>query len=193
MRVLVACECSGIVREAFNKAGHDAVSCDIKPSEDGGNHIQGDVLPLLREPWDMVIAFPPCTDLANVNSTLLQAKWDDGRTEAAAWFFMACYDANAPKVCVENPAGRMGVLWRRPDQYIQPWMWGEDYMKRTGLWLRGLPILLPEISEYPGALYWHSNGDVPAGKVPGKANSATDRSRFWPQVARAMVEQWGTE
>lgn len=190
MLILIACECSGVVREAFRQQGHDVTSCDIKPAEDNSpNHIVGDVLPLLRQPWDLVIGFPPCTDLANVNAHHLQAKWDDGRTEAAAWFFMACFDANAPRVAVENPAGRMTRLWRQPDQYIEPWMWGDDYRKRTGLWLRGLPPLIPEVSDYPNAKYW-IDGSGPKGSN-GKTRKASDRSRFWPGIARAMAQQWG--
>lgn len=141
MRVLIACEFSGIVRDAFTARGHDAWSCDLLPSERPGQHIQGDVTPILREPWDLVIAHPPCTYLSYAGN----AHWNNpGRAkkrEEAMAFFMECYNANAPRVCVENPFGYPVKAFRRPCQIINPFDFGEPIRKRTCLWLRGLMIL----------------------------------------------------
>lgn len=139
MKILVACECSGIVREAFRGRGHDAVSADMQPTELPGPHIVGDVTPLLRERWDMAICFPPCTYLSYAGT----AHWNrPGRAEsreAAFEFFIRCYNANAPRVAVENPPGFPVTQFRRPDQVINPFDFGESVRKRTCLWLRGLP------------------------------------------------------
>lgn len=140
--MLVACEFSGIVRDAFVARGHDAWSCDLLPTERPGNHIQGDVLPLLKEPWDLVIAHPPCTYLSYAGT----AHWNKpGRAELrndALRFFVACYNANAPKVCVENPFGYPCQAFKQPSQVVNPFDFGEAVRKRTCLWLRGLPILM---------------------------------------------------
>lgn len=187
MNVLAACERSGRVRDAFRALGHDAMSADLEPTDVDGPHHQGDVTPLLRKRWDVVIAFPPCTDLALVQKPVgLLPKIADGRSFRAAEFFMNCFDANAPRVAVENPVGLMTHYWRRPDQYIQPWMWGDPYTKRTGLWLRGLPPLLPDCSGSVGHTSWHhrfENGDK---KLRGALSAAT-----FLGVARAMAAQWG--
>lgn len=138
MRVLVACEFSGTVRDAFLAIGHDAISCDILPTENPGPHIQGDVIPILREPWDLIIAHPPCTYLSYAGT----AHWNKpGRAEKrgkAMAFFMECYNANSEKVCVENPFGLPCQEFRQPNQKINPFDFGEPVRKRTCLWLRGL-------------------------------------------------------
>lgn len=141
MKILIACEMSGIVRDAFIARGHDAISCDLMPSERPGPHVQGDVRGMLKQLWDMVIAHPPCTYLSYAGN----AHWNrPGRAalrEEAMDFFMACYQANRPKVCVENPFGLPNQRFRPSDQIINPFDFGEAHRKRTCLWLRGLPLL----------------------------------------------------
>jgi hypothetical protein len=139
VKILLACECSGIVREAFRHRGHDAISADLLPTELPGPHIVGDVTQLLREPWDMVIAFPPCTYLSYAGTAHWHAPGRAEKREAAMEFFMACYRANATKVAVENPFGWPCQQFRPPDQIINPFDFGEPIRKRTCLWLRGLP------------------------------------------------------
>lgn len=178
----MACERSGRVRDAFRALGHNAISADLEPTDVDGPHHQGDVTELLRKRWDMVIAFPPCTDLANVNAQHMPAKRADGRAARAAWFWQECWQANADKVCVENPTPAKGLL-PRPHQIIQPWEFGHPYTKRTCLWLRGLPPLLPTdilVGKYTS--WTHPNGS----NKPAK-----HRSETFPGIAQAMAEQWG--
>jgi len=191
MRVLVACEFSGIVRDAFIARGHDAISADLLPSERPGPHVVGDVLPLLREPWDLVIAHPPCTYLTNAGARWLYvggrgnvpdlARWAE--MEAAADFFYDCYNANAPMVVVENPIMHRNAAIRPADQYVQPWQFGHGEVKATGLWMRGLPKLTPT--------------SIVDGRAPRvhRASPGPDRwkerSRTLPGIAAAMAEQWG--
>lgn len=198
MKVLIACEYSGRVRDAFIARGHDAISCDLLPTERPGPHMQEDVRLALQDPWDLVIAFPPCTDLAASNAHNLKIKEADGRMATAAHFFLDCYNANAPRVCVENPVGVMSRLFRKPDQIIDPWMFGDPWNKKTCLWLRGLPELEPthkrESYEQP-ILPWHNGTGV---WVDGKrtypnvgTRSAKLRAQTFEGVARAMAEAWG--
>lgn len=206
-RVLVACECSGRVRDAFEAKGWFAVSADILPSETPGRHRQGDVRDLLQIPWDLVIGFPPCTDLSVANSNMLKVKETDGRTRAGVDFFMAVYNANAPMVAVENPVGVIPRYFRRYDQIVDPWWFGDPYKKRTCLWLRGLPKLeaTHSLGDYPDGLsYWHSgsgytssadrNGERAEHRglaKRGRAVTAKERSRTFLGVAQAMADQWG--
>ncbi len=193
MRILIACEMSGRVRDAFIARGHDAISCDILPSLRPGPHIVGDVLPVLRERWDMVIGFPPCTDLASSNAHNLKVKEADGRMHAAFAFFRAVYDANAPRVVVENPVGVIPRLFRKWDQKIQPWQFGDPYLKTTCLWLRGRDPLVPTHERPEHLSYWHhGSGYNAANPLPrGTAFSALTRSLTFPGIANAMADQWG--
>jgi hypothetical protein len=201
MRVLVACEYSGRVRDAFRRKGHDAISCDLLPSESSkGPHRQGSVLPMLTQRWDLVIAFPPCTDLASSNGTKLALKERDGRTDAAAEFFYACYNANAARVAVENPVGVMSWRLRPPDQIVNPWEFGDPFKKRTCLWLRGLPTLKAThlYGDYsPAPSPWCSGSGVTVNKVRNfkserpVARKAKDRSITFQGLANAMADQWG--
>lgn len=210
MRVLVACEFSAIVRDAFRARGHDAWSCDILPTEgDPRWHIQGDAVAATRRPgWDLIIAHPPCTDLAAIGASTWATKQANGQQERAAQFFMRMYLNHAPRVCVENPVGIMSTLFRKPDQYIDPWQFGDPYRKKTGLWLRGLPALVPEVTTIPaGAGYWvqgqrrakgANNQRIQDSVVSGKNHHGSgwvtrshQRSKFFPGIARAMAEQWG--
>lgn len=197
MKVLVACERSGRVRDAFRALGHDAMSCDIEATDVDGPHHQGDVLPLLRKRWDLVVAFPPCTDLAWSNGRYLPDKRADGRTSSALDFFGQCLGANAPRVCVENPKGDPCHAY--PNfQVIQPWEWGDPWVKTTCLWLRGLPPLMPTFSgseDEPGL--WINTGAAPRengrpGRVGAHRNSR-QRSLTFPGIARAMAQQWGDQ
>jgi site-specific DNA-cytosine methylase len=143
MRVLVACECSGKVRDAFIKAGHEAMSCDLLPTDRPGPHYQGDVFDVVDYPWDMVIAFPPCTHLSVSGARHFQDKRMDGRQQAAVSFFMKLAKLPIPKKAIENPVSIMSSMWRKPDQIIQPWQFGHGETKATCLWLEGLPKLKP--------------------------------------------------
>lgn len=201
-RVLVACEYSATVREAFAAAGFDAWSCDLLPSERGGQHIQGDVLDILGDGWDLMVAHPPCQYLSYAGI----GHWHKpGRAEKraeAAEFFMQLVNAPIPLIAVENPRGVMSALYRRPDQTVDPWMFGDAARKRTDLWLKGLPPL----QWFPVGSFWETAVAPPEPlayyamntKQPGKARYYADvvknpreRARFFPGVARAMAEQWG--
>lgn len=198
-RVLVACEETQRVTLAFRARGHDAYSCDRRPTSGPHPewHLQQDVVPLLREPWDIIIAFPPCTHLAVSGALHFETKRADGRQRRAVEFFMACYHGNATKVAVENPVGIMSSAYREPDQIVQPWMFGDPYQKTTCLWLRGLPTLLPTKLVAPGEFQVTKAGKKMAtwmyrdtdGK--GADERARIRSQTFPGLARAMADQWG--
>lgn len=184
MRVLIACEFSGVVREAFRKRGHDAWSCDILPAEDGsGFHLECDVLHVLSQDnsWDLMIAHPPCTHLA-----VSGARWfKDKQAEqgAAIAFFMRLIQADCPHIAVENPISIMSTRFRRADQIIQPWQFGYGETKATCLWLNNLPKLQPT-NIVPGRnprVHYASPGP----------ERWKERSRTLPGIAEAMAEQWG--
>lgn len=185
MRVLVACEFSGVVAKAFRDRGHEAWSCDLEPSEMGDDwHFQGDVRNWINSPlWDLVIAFPPCTDLCASGAKHFAAKRADGRQAKSIEFFLMCANATAPRVAVENPIGIMSTQYRKPDQIIQPWQFGHGETKATCLWLKNLSKLSPtNIVE----------GREPrVHRMPPSAKRAKERSRTYVGVARAMAEQWG--
>jgi len=183
-KILIACEESGKVRDAFIKQGFDAVSCDILPSRQEGPHIQGDVTPLLRLPWLAVIAFPPCTFIASTG-----VMWNKSRpernvhTDAGAEFFMACVNANAQYIAVENPIGVMSKRFRKPTQIIQPWHFGHGEQKATCLWLKNLPILAPtKIVSGREQRIW---------KLAPSPDRARQRSETYQGIADAMADQWG--
>ena len=191
MRVLVACECSGKVRDAFLDAGHDAVSCDLLPSDsDRGphRHIQGDVSALLGAGWDLVVAHPPCTYLCNSGVRWLHTR--PGRwaaMDAAAQFFRLCLDASAKAVCVENPIPHkyaMELIGEKYAQIIQPWQFGHGETKATCLWLHNLPKLRPTnvVAGREGRCH-----RLPPGPNRSKLRAVTYRG-----VALAMAQQWGT-
>ncbi len=194
MRVLVACEESGVVRRAFAARGHEVFSCDLLPAADGEKnyHIQGDIFEWLDiciknyYPPDLIIAHPPCDFLA-VSGNAHYAHRPD-LYEPAIKFTTRFFDF-ADKVCVENPVGRLSTHFRKPDQYIQPWQFGEDASKKTGLWLKGLPLLEPTnviIKER------YAN-QTPSGQNnlgPSKDRKKI-RSRTYEGIAAAMAEQWG--
>ena len=189
MKVLVACEFSGIVRNAFSRLGHEAWSCDLLISETEGHHLRGDVLEFItHDPlsnkigWDLMIAHPPCTHLA-----VSGARWfKDKRIEQRDTidFFMALATSNIPHIAIENPISIMSTYWRKPDQIIQPWQFGHGETKATCLWLKKLPRLLPT--------------NVVAGrearihKMPPSPTQAKERSLTYQGIANAMADQWGT-
>lgn len=202
MRVLVACEFSGIVREAFRAKGHDAISCDLLPTERPGPHIQGDVLDILDDGWDMMIAHPPCTYLSYAATHCWDAPGREALRQDAMDFFMALYNAPVSRVCIENPVGYPNTKFRTPDQIVHPYYFGDNDMKRTCLWLRGLPKLY-HISETtlferkthtrkPEPIY-HRRGSGEAIHFTEAKHGGHERSRFFQGIADAMAEQWGVE
>ena len=188
MKVLVACEFSGTVRDALLRNGHDAISCDLLPTTSPGPHVQGDVTPLLSRSWDLVIAHPPCTYLANSGVGWLGTQ--PGRYEnmlAAAAFFRKCLDANAPKVAVENPImhkyAKRAAQIGNPDCIIQPYQFGHPETKATCFWLRGLPPLYPTLAV---------EGRVPrVYHEPPHPDRWKRRSITYTGIADAIAEQWG--
>ena len=182
-RVLIACEYSGIVREAFRKRGFDAWSCDILPTEIPGQHIQGDVREVFRQNWDLIIAHPPCTDLAASEARWFPEKRADGRQAAAVEFFMEMINAPAFHVAVENPVCIMSSIYRPADQTIQPYMFGHGEQKATCLWLKNLPKLKPtNIVEGREQRVW---------KMPPGPDRWKERSRTFQGIADVMADQWG--
>jgi len=183
--VLIACEESQAVTMAFREKGIKAFSCDILPCSGGHPewHIQGDVTQILVKGWDMIIAFPPCTHLAVSGARWFAEKRADGRQQAAIDFFMLFANVDCPKVAIENPVGIMSTEWRKPDQIIQPWMFGHGETKATCLWLNGLPLLKPtEIVEGREQRIW---------KMAPSEERSKLRSKTYTGIARAMAEQWG--
>ena len=196
MRVLIACEESQAVTLAFRALGVDAWSCDLLPCSGGRPewHIQGDVLPILREAWDMVIAFPPCTDLSVSGARWFREKQADGRQQASISFFEEFTRLDhVPRVAIENPVGIMSRLYRKPDQIVQPWHFGDPHTKSTCLWLRGLPLLVPVDSCDPGPRHVTKSGrSLPVWyNMPPGPERAQLRSKTFPGLAREMAAQWG--
>lgn len=181
MKILVACEFSGIVRDAFKARGHDAWSCDLLPTEIEGNHIQGDVRDILNDEWDLMIAHPPCTYLA-----VSGARWFSKRVkkqEEALDFVKLLMNAPIDKICIENPVSVISTRIRKPDQIIQPWMFGHSETKATCLWLKNLPPLkATNIVEGRTGRVW---------KEPPSPERWKNRSRTYKGIAEAMADQWG--
>ena len=198
MKILIACEESQAVCKAFRAKGHEAYSCDILPCSGGHPdwHIQGDVVPLLKEEWDMVIAFPPCTHLAVSGAAWFEKKRADGRQQEGIDFFMQFANVNCPKVAIENPVGIMSSLWRKPDQIIQPWWFGDRASKKTCLWLKGLPILVAKNIVDDGEWTTFKSGKrspkwfADAYKLSPQERSKA-RSKTFQGIADAMAEKWG--
>jgi site-specific DNA-cytosine methylase len=181
MRILVACEFSGIVREAFAKRGHDAWSCDLLPTEIPGNHIQGDVLEILSGGWDLMIAHPPCTYLA-----VSGARWFKNRQKEqieALQFVEILMNVQITKTVIENPIGIISTHIRKPDQIIQPWQFGHGETKATCLWLKNLPVLQP--TNIVSGRYNRVHREAPS------PDRWMKRSRTFTGIAEAMAEQWG--
>ena len=185
MRVLVGCEYSGRVRQAFRNLGHDAFSCDLLESEDGSPfHIQKNVLPLLTDGWDLAIFHPPCTHLAVSGARHFAAKVADGRQQAALDFVRLLMNAPIPRIAIENPVSIISSKIRKPDQIIQPWQFGHGETKATCLWLKNLPRLIPTRIV--------SGREQRVHKMSPGPDRWKERSRTFPGIASAMAEQWGS-
>ena len=183
MRVLVACEYSGTVRDAFIRHGHEAMSCDLLPTEAAGPHYQGDVRDVLDFPWDMMIAHPPCTHLSVSGARHFAAKRLDGRQQTAVSFFMMLAKADIPMIAIENPVCIMSSIWRKADQTIQPWQFGHGETKATCLWLKSLPMLQPtNIVE---------GREARIHRMPPSEDRWKLRSATYEGIAEAMAAQWG--
>ena len=184
MRILIACEESQAVCKEMRRLGHEAYSCDIIPCSGGHPewHLQVDALELLKMQWDMIIAFPPCTNLSVSGARHFKEKQADGRQQASIEFFMQFANADCKKIAIENPVGIMSTRYRKPDQIIQPWQFGHGETKATCLWLKGLPKLKPtDIVQGREQRIW---------KIPPGPERAKLRSKTFPGIARAMAEQW---
>lgn len=182
MRVLVACEFSGVVRDAFNRRGHDAISCDLLPTDSPGPHIEGDVLTVLDKGWDMMIAFPPCTHLAVSGARWFKNKQKE-QADALEFVRQLMY-APIPQIALENPISVISSQIRKPDQIIQPWMFGHGETKATCLWLKNLPLLVPtKLVEGREGRVWKLGPSEDRWKL---------RSKTLQGIADAMADQWGT-
>ena len=220
MRVLIACEESQTVCKAFREKGHEAYSCDIIECSGGHPewHIKGDVLPLLRggdyffktedgkrhyiEMWDLIIAHPPCTHLSSSGQWAYKKGKDINLKYGAIEFFMAIANAHCDRICIENPVGVMSTEWRKPDQIIQPWQFGHLAEKQTCLWLKGLPNLIPKVTEKPVLEYFNwvdKNGKKKRMQkwmydircISDRKKRASIASKTFDGIAKAMADQWG--
>lgn len=192
MKILVACEESQAVTIELRRLGHEAYSCDIEPCSGGHPewHLQQDVIPLLKEKWDMIIAFPPCTHLAVSGAAWFEEKRKDGRQQQGIDFFMKFTDLDCPKVAIENPVGIMSTCYRKPNQIIQPWMFGHPEQKATCLWLKGLPALLETNNVKSEMLKLPKNKRERLHYLSPGPERAKLRSKTFPGIAKAMAEQW---
>lgn len=196
MRVLIACEYSGVVREAFAAKGHYAMSCDLEPTDIPGNHYQGNVLDIINDDWDLMIAHPPCTYLTNSGVCHLhkdQSRWE--KLDEGADFFKLLLNASIPKIAVENPImhkyakERIGSV--KQSQVIQPWMFGHMEQKATCLWLKGLPLLKETNNVKAQMLELPDNQRQRLHYLPPSATRWKERSKTFQGIADAMAEQWG--
>lgn len=215
MKILIACEFSGVVRNAFAARGHDAWSCDLLPSDTPGQHYQGDIRDMLTQQWDLMIAHPPCTHLASSGARYFAAKRADGRQQEGIDFFLMLTKTSIPKVAIENPVGIMSSIYRKPDQIIQPFQFGHPESKATCLWLKGLPklkptrILEPQWKKNPdgtdykdsgGKRYnqahntplirWENQTASGQNKLPPSKDRWKLRSITYQGIAEAMAQQW---
>jgi hypothetical protein len=202
MKVLIACEYSGTVRDAFIARGHEAMSCDLLPTDKPGPHYQGSVFDIIDQGWDLMIAHPPCTYLTYAGTRHWNAPGRAELRKEALKFFLDLYAANIPKIAIENPVGYVNTAWRKPDQIIHPYYFGDPVQKRTCLWLKGLPLLdysetkLPK----PEPIYI-CQGEKCKGKAINWCESVKGTSKDNPRwkirsttfqgIADAMAKQWG--
>jgi len=189
MRILVACEFSGLVRDALIRRGHDTWSCDIIPTENPGPHIINDVRNILDWDWDMMIGFPPCTHLASSGARWFpQKRWEQ---REALKFVRLLMNAPIPRIAIENPVGIISTAIREPDQIIQPWQFGEDASKSTCLWLKNLPTLVPTRIVYKKR--YANQTPSCQNNLPPSDDRALLRALTYPGVAKAMASQWTVE
>lgn len=191
MKVLIACEYSGKVRSAFEKLGHFAVSCDILPTEKPGFHYQCDVFDIINEGWDLMVAHPPCTDLAVSGAAWFKEKIADGRQQRALDFVQALMNAPIPMIAIENPISVISSKIRKPDQIIQPWMFGHKETKATCLWLKGLPKLVPTTDLKEETMALPRKERMRLHYLPPSADRWKIRSETFQGIADAMANQWG--
>lgn len=190
MRVLIACEQSGIIREQFALMGHDAWSCDIVKSEIAGKHLIQDAREVIYQGWDLMIAHPPCTHLSVSGAKHFKEKIKLGKQQAALDFVKLLMDAPIEKICIENPVSVISSKIKKPTQIIQPWQFGDCYQKTTCLWLKNLPKLKHTKIVSKGEFYMSPNGK----KMPkwfSDNKSSKIRSKTFPGIAKAIAEQWG--
>ena len=181
MRVLIACEYSGIVRDAFIKKGHNALSCDLLPTEIDGPHYEGNVEDIIYDGWDLMICHPPCTHLAVSGARWFKDKKKEQEESLAFVDFL--FNADIPKICLENPVSIISSRIRKPDQIIQPWQYGHGETKATCLWLKNLPLLQPTNIV--------DGREARVHKMAPGPDRWKDRSRTYTGIAAAMAEQWG--
>lgn len=187
MKVLVACEFSGIVREAFRRRGHDAWSCDYRPTEIPGNHLQTSVLDneVVNGGWDLMIAHPDCTFLTVSGARWMSVEWREEAQLAALHFVKALWKFPVKRIAIENPIGKLSSLWRGPNQIIQPYQFGDPFRKATAIWLKGLQPLVPTNDL--------GNGEQECWKEGPSMERRRNRARTKPGIADAMAEQWGRD
>lgn len=207
MRILIACEESDEVRSRFERIGFDAWSCDLQPNRSGTDkHYQGDVFDIINDGWDAMIAFPPCTHLAVSGAAWFEEKRRDGRQQGAVDFFMAMVNADIEYIAIENPVGIMSKMYRKPDQIIQPYYFGDSAQKTTCLWLKNLPKLYHNSAPnlFDSEVTWVDKGEIveyeSGCKMPkwyadawklSKEERSKVRSKTFPGIAEAMAKQWG--
>jgi hypothetical protein len=195
MHILIACEYSGTVRDAFIRAGHDAMSCDLLPTDVPGPHYEGDVFDIINNGWDMMIAHPPCTYLS-VSGMHWTARGlrDPQLTEDALDFVTRLMAASIPRIAIENPISVISSRIRKPDQIINPWQFGHDASKRTCLWLKNLPLLTPTDIVEPrivnGKKRWANQTDSGQNRLPPSDDRWKIRSETYTGIAQAMADQW---
>ena len=195
MHILIACEYSGTVRDAFIRAGHDAMSCDLLPTDVPGPHYEGDVFDIINNGWDMMIAHPPCTYLS-VSGMHWTARGlrDPQLTEDALDFVTRLMAASIPRIAIENPISVISSRIRKPDQIINPWQFGHDASKRTCLWLKNLPLLTPTDIVEPrivnGKKRWANQTDSGQNRLPPSVDRWKIRSETYTGIAQAMADQW---
>ena len=192
-KVLIACEESQAVTIEMRNLGIEAFSCDIEPCSGGHPewHLQEDVIPLLKHEWDLIIAFPPCTHLAVSGAAWFKQKREDGRQQQGIDFFMEFVNASCPRIAIENPIGIMSSIYRKPDQIIQPWMFGHPESKATCLWLKGLPLLKETNNVKKEFDTLPKNQQQRLHYLPPSKDRAKLRSKTFQGIAKAMAEQWG--
>lgn len=192
MRVLIGCEYSGTVRDAFIKAGHTAMSCDLLPTEKPGPHYQGNIFDVIDDGWDVGIFHPPCTHLAVSGARHSEAKRADGRQQEALEFVRRLMDCNIPMWALENPISIISSVIRKPDQIIQPWMFGHMEQKATCLWLKNLPVLHPTNDVKAQMMELPKNKRERLHYLPPSDDRWKLRSETFQGIADAMAEQWWT-
>jgi hypothetical protein len=193
MKILIACEYSGTVRDAFRALGHDAMSCDLLPTEREGPHYQGSVLDILGDGWDLMVAHPPCTHLAVSGAAHFAKKRASGVQDEALDFVRLLLNAPIPKIALENPISIISSRIRKPDQIVHPWQFGHETTKATCLWLKGLPLLVPTQIVSKGERQFYASGkSSPIWHAKSGGGSGKARSMTFQGMADAMAAQWGT-